>query len=502
MIYLNKTLALTYDEEGNWSLATDKDSCTFGKGFEELIYLIKSKYPRNRVVIWNYRLSEQIAWTNEEDYSHIEKHSLRSFTIKFAKVEERIIFKNLKEFYRINIKKIAEQKHISSTNELTITWLAAESERLRNKGYVSKIPTTAIGYVRRELNDLGLNEELYRLSLSITKETHDIITKCKSGGLCGIDDTKKDTPTYVNCYDFKSFYPWIMVSQLFPHYRYTLKNNVTKQDFIKYAETPLWIATIKFKYIVPKEGKTNWLKMFGLGEEYTITNLDFKIIMEDYCFKIDSIKEMILFNQPQLLPEKLRNYIIFKFKIKETYSKDTEEYEQAKIFLNAIYGLFCQDVVTYGKKENCWSAKQYPLVIGKFVAAYGRYYLWNIMHNSDPLHWDTDGFKTEDILDITEYNQMRKIEGVMLGQLIYENKCAEVTVFGNKQYMINGKLKLAGTDGELANEYFDKINEIPHCGSTIAADYTSQVRIVNNKIIRVPYTIGKDVFDDFLQRDN
>ena len=80
MIYLNKTLALTYDEEGNWSLATDKDSIISGKGFKELIYLIKSKYPRNRVVIWNYRLSEQIAWTNEEDYSHIEKHSLRSFT--------------------------------------------------------------------------------------------------------------------------------------------------------------------------------------------------------------------------------------------------------------------------------------------------------------------------------------------------------------------------------------------------------------------------------------
>ena len=482
MAFLNKTLALTYEEDGKWQLATDKDSVISGKGFASLISLIKNKYSGNQVVIWNYQLSEQIAWTNEEDYSRIERHSLRSFTIKFAEVDN-IIFKNLKEFYRLSLSKIAQQKHINSANELTITWLAAESERLRNEGYVSKIPKTAIGYVRRELDGLA---EFPRLASSITEETHKLISECKSGGLCGISEADIDIPKRVNCYDFKSFYPWIMVSQKFPWGRYAIHKNLSSFGIYK---DKLWIARIKFKYIKPK--RTNWLKI--INNEIVITSLDFKIIEEDYYYEVEEILEIIPFITIDFLPKDLRDYIISRFQIKETYDKDTEEYEQAKIFLNSIYGLFCQDPNAYGKEIDCWSAKQRPLVIGKFVAAYGRYYLWSIMYKSNPIHWDTDGFKTEEELNLTKFNQMRKIKGSRLGRLIQEESWAKVIVFGNKQYMINDKLKLAGTDGDLAKEYFDKIGVKPRSGLTIDAEYTSQVRIVGNKIIKVPYTIGGDI---------
>lgn len=429
---------------------------------------------------------------------------MNKFKVIYANIGEDIEFKNTFVFYNeMSLEEIAKQKHINSTNELSITWNAAESERLRNKGYVSKIPTTTTGYIRKEIGALKPEEDFYRLGLSITEETYELIKDCSAGGLSGIDESKKDIPVQVNCYDFKSFYPWIMISQVFPYYYYRLRKNVSKQDFMRWIkDSPLWIARIEFRYITPKVGQKDWLKMTCVYGKHTITNLDFEILKGSYDFKIAEVKEMIRFLNPQPLPDKLKNYIFEKFKIKEIYPKDTEEYLQAKETLNSIYGLFNQDRKKYNKPINDRSAKQRPMVIGRFVAAYGRYFLWSIMKNSKPIHWDTDGFKTEEELNLTKFNQERKIKDSMLGQLMPEEQFAEVVVFGNKQYLLNDKLKLSGTDGDLAIEYCNKIGEVPHCGLTIPPEYTSQVRRSGREIIRLQYTIGKDDLSDRLQRNN
>lgn len=495
--FYNKTLALTYEESGKWALALDRDKVLFGTGFGKLLaYIQNNLVCKGHCVIWNYHLSEMCVWAGEERFTEIQRNTKNKFKVMYANIGENITFKNTFAFYNeMSLEEIAKQKHINSANELTITWNAAESERPRNKGYVSKIPTTTTGYIGREIGALKPEEDFYRLGLSITEETYELIKDCSAGGLSGIDESKRDQLTQVNCYDFKSFYPWIMVSQVFPYYYYRLRKNVSKQDFMRWIkDSPLWIARIEFRYIAPKAGQKDWLKMIGFYEEHTITNLDFEILKESYNFKIAEVKEMIRFLNPQPLPDKLKNYIFEKFRIKETYSKDTEEYIQAKETLNSIYGLFNQDRKKYNKPINDRSAKQRPLVIGRFVAAYGRYFLWSIMRNSEPIHWDTDGFKTKYDLsrEIFLFNQERKIKDSMLGQLMLEEKKAEVTVFGNKQYLLNDKLKLSGTDGDLAKEYCDKIGEAPHCGLTIPSDYTNQVRRSGRKIIRLQYTIGKD----------
>lgn len=429
---------------------------------------------------------------------------MNKFKVIYANIGEEITFKNTFAFYNeMSLEEIAKQKHINSVNELAITWNAAESERLRNEGYVSKIPTTSTGYIRREIAALKLEQDFYRLGLSITDETYELIKNCSAGGLSGIDEIRRDIPVQANCYDFKSFYPWIMVSQVFPYYYYRLRKNVSKQDFMRWINSsPLWLATMTFKYITPKAGQKDWLKITCIYGEHTITNLDFEILKGSYDFKIAEVKEMIRFLNPQPIPDKLKNYIFEKFKIKETFSKDTEEYLQAKETLNSIYGLFNQDRKKYNKPINDRSAKQRPLVIGRFVSAYGRYFLWKVMRDSNPVHWDTDGFKTEEELNLTKFNQERKIKDSMLGQLMQEEQFAEVVVFGNKQYLLNDKLKLSGTDGPLAMEYCNKIGETPHCGLTIPPEYTSQVRRSGRKIVRLQYTIGKDDLIDRLQRNN
>ena len=245
-----------------------------------------------------------------------------------------------------------------------------------------------------------------------------------------------------------------------------------------------------------KAKEIDWLKIED-KREVVITNLDFKIIEEDYDFKIKLIKEIIPFFSAEPLPDDLRDLIMKKFNNKEKYTKGSEEYEQAKIFLNSIFGLFCQNQMKYNNAIDCKLARQRPLVIGRFVSAYGRYYLWEVMHNHNPLHWDTDGFKTEDLLVLDDYNKARRLKDdkgklmdIMLGQLMCEHRFVKWTVFGNKQYMLGNKLKLAGTDGDLAIEYFNKNNIIPSIGAVIPAEYTNRVVIKDHKIINVPYTIG------------
>lgn len=503
MAFLNQTLALTYQESSKWSLALDKDRIIAGKSFDKLLAYIQDNLAcKGKVVIWCYHLSEMVVWSGEENFTQIQRNTMNKFKVIYANIGEDITFKNTFAFYNeMSLKEIAKQKHINSTNELSIIWLAAEKERLRNGGYVSKIPTTSTGYIKREIGAFKLEEDFYRLGLSITEETYELIRNCSAGGLSGIDETRRDMPIQVNCYDFKSFYPWIMVSQVFPYYCYKIQKNISKQDFIRWINSSsLWMATIAFKYIIPKAGQKDWLKMIGFYEEHTITNLDFEILKGSYDFKINEVKEMIRFSNPQPLPDKLKNYIFEKFKIKEIYPKGSEEYIQAKETLNSIYGLFNQDRKKYNKPINDRSAKQRPLVIGRFVAAYGRYFLWSIMRNTNPVHWDTDGFKTEYDLskEISLFNQKRKIKDSMLGQLMPEEQFAEVVVFGNKQYLLNNKLKLSGTDGALALEYCNKIGVKPHCGLTISPEYTSQVKRSGRKIIRLQYTIGKDDLIDRL----
>ena len=506
--YLQSTYAVTFNEDGKWMFAKSNECVTMGRGLSSLVMLIKSltRSKKKKIVVWNYRLSEQVAWSGEENYDTVEKHSMRSFIVKYATIDN-IIFKNTKEFYRTTLLKIAEELNINSTNELSITWQAAEQERLKNNGFVSKIPTTAVGYVGRQINTLKgfyttsnrkQGFDLYRLGLSITPETHKLIVECKNGGLSGVDTNNLDFSTNVNCYDFKSFYPWIMVSQLFPKYRYKMLHNINKArfDYFNEKDDCLWIARFKFKHIIAKG--IDWLGFDDIiSKEYCFTNLDYKIIQEDYDFEVEEIIEFIPFTICEKLPKSLRDYIIKQFNNKETFEKDTAEYAQAKVFLNCIYGLFNQNQEKYDKEIDCYRAKQRPLVIGKFVAAYGRYYLWEVMHNHNPLHWDTDGFKTEDLLVLDDYNKARRLKDdkgkpmdIILGQLMCEHEFVKCTVFGNKQYMLDNKLKLAGTDGNLAMQYFNKNNIIPSVGAVIPAEYTNRVVVKDHKIINVPYTIG------------
>lgn len=504
--YVNKTFALTFSEGGKWLFAKSKDSVISGKGIESLINLIcsQTKSEKRKIIVWNFRLSEMVIWAGEESFEHVEKHTLRGYIIKYADFKN-VKFKNTKEFYRMPLAELRQKKKLSFKNELAIVWHCAEAERLKNGGKVSRIPDTAIGYVSRQINGLAgfgaRGAELYRLGLSIDDETHKIISDCKNGGLCGVDFDRIDYSCVVNSYDFKSFYPWIMTTQLFPHSRYICIHGLQEKSFrfwrfnekAKNGELR-WIGRAKFAFIRAKG--IDWLKFdSAIKDTYTFTDLDFRIIQRDYDYIIEEFTHFIPFEACQKLPGSLRGYIKEQFTVKERFEEGSAEYEEAKIFLNSIFGLFCQNHLVYGKSADCFTAKQRPLVIGVFVAAYGRFFLWDIARQHNPLAWDTDGFKTEDTLDLDLFNERRETIGRM-GKLLCEAEYTDCTVFGNKQYILNGELKLSGTDGKLATEYCRIHGIEPHVGTVIPPEYTNRVIIQEKKTVNVSYTIGRKFYEE------
>ena len=76
--YLQSTYAVTFLENNKWLFAKSNQCVTMGKGLSSLVTLIKSltRSKKRKIVVWNYHLSEQVAWSGEENYDKIEKHSL------------------------------------------------------------------------------------------------------------------------------------------------------------------------------------------------------------------------------------------------------------------------------------------------------------------------------------------------------------------------------------------------------------------------------------------
>lgn len=501
--YKNITYAIEYNAEMRQITLYDGNILKTYNYINDLANALEYRSTSRKKVVWCYRLSEMIAYIGEKHFDFVQRQSLKSTVVKYALMfNGNIIFKNLKEYYsKMTLDKIKEMNRIdnSITDEVIITWLSAEKEKSIHENKVSKIKFTKVGYVKAELSNEIDERKFENIWCKNNQKTHDIIANCKDGGLSGINDVFINQSVIVNSYDFKSFYPWIMCTQKLPRCMiYYDTKSIHYFGFKNLNErNKLWIATITFDYIIPKN--KDWLNIASTNTStITITNLDMYIICNSYEYDIKSVNEFIGCLQPKKLPIQIINFIKKQYNIKETCEKNTDEYNTAKIAVNCIYGFFDTDPLRYGNDINSYSAKKFPFIIGKFVAAYGRLYLWEAMKDHNPIHWDTDGFETADDLNINhelELNNIkRKIDDSHLGQLMCEHELAELTVFGNKQYLLNDTLKLAGTDGELAMKYFNTVlGRKPKAGDIIPPEYTNIVtwdKLNGGGYKHIKYTIG------------
>ena len=317
---------------------------------------------------------------------------------------------------------------------------------------VDKIPITSTGHVRRELKKLISKNYRYKYKVkkAINTDPHvyNLLIQAFAGGFTHANYMYSDTVVKdVDSFDFTSSYPYCMTTYMYPSTEF-------KRCFIKtYEEMSrrlAYLLVIKFKNIRCKyfnnfislskcrnikNGKYDNGRVMSADElELTITDVDFRLIMDTYEFEYEILESY--FSLYKFLPKDLINFILDKY-IKKTEYKDVKgkelEYSLEKAKFNAIYGMAVtkniSDSVIYNNK--IW--QEIPLnneeiieklnkerdkgflsfAYGVWVTAYARYNLISNIIKCDKymIYADTDSMKLKkgyDIKVIEEYNNSVK----------------------------------------------------------------------------------------------
>lgn len=335
--------------------------------------------------------------------------------------------------------------------------------RLKNeKDTLASIPLTSTGYVRRDCRNATRKEPHYRdtyfKKCNMTKDVYVMLNEAGRGGNTHTNRYMSGRVyTEVDSYDVASSYPFQMVCKDFPIKAFTYYGEIESiEEFnelinnrpclfrmtlhnvaVRPAVTMPYIATAKlnkkagdFKY---DNGRV--LRCDGYME-LTITDIDYKIIKDQYTWEDMSISDMYTSKYGKL-PESLRNIIMqyfnskceLKYKIeqiedKEKLTQEDEEtlanykylYAKSKNRLNGIFGMTYTNpihpVLDINRVTGEWSvnfpdiseelAKYYKsrnnfliYAWGVWVTAHARDHLQSLLNltGSNTIYCDTDSSK-------------------------------------------------------------------------------------------------------------
>lgn len=392
--------------------------------------------------------------------------------------DERIVFINYQNWH----------KSIGVSDNITNDEIENEvREIIRSHPSWRKFPMTPAGVVRKELRKLGIDYRwLNKLTFS-NKQQYNLYNNLPRFGLIGYDDIRRFTTVIVNSYDIKSSYPYIMYNFGYPTSVGRVIENYPIDKFQE-LEDKLWVAEIEF-------AETPVLKLDGLdlldkvvNKKMTLTSTDYEILKGEYDFTITNINSIMIHYFTRKLPDPIREFILNSFHHKESFPHNSNEYKEAKLNLNMIYGIFYRNS---GEKID----SEFPIMIGAWTCAFGRSRIYEVLKQCryNAVYWDTDGIKVDtDISDIIDkINQENKIEGIELGQWKLEKEDAEFIPFGKKQYWLDGELTCAGLNKKLANKYLKENHIIPYEGLVIPSDYTGLWHYDDNyNEIKLEYLLG------------
>lgn len=297
--------------------------------------------------------------------------------------------------------------------------------RLKNEhDTLETIPMTSTGYVRREVRKSCQKTKGYReffLKQIMTPELYGLMKESGRGG-----DTHANRHmsgriwSDVHAYDVQSSYPAMLMLKKFPItkfqaygeieskkeltelleskaclFRLTLKGNIHLKDEIAmpYLSDSKCRDQIKARYDNGRILSADYL-------ETTVTDIDFKIIQEQYDFDEMYVNDIYIADYgylPECILSVVRDYFYrkteLKYKIeqlKKTGKKDEIEelkklYMKSKNKLNAIFGMMytdpVRDIVTYDF-ENGWKETEndIPAALEKFYKSRNSFlvYAWGI----------------------------------------------------------------------------------------------------------------------------
>lgn len=348
-------------------------------------------------------------------------------------------------------------------------------ELLEEYLYLHKLPITSTGFVRRELKEILQNDYKYlnkeRKNQNVNPHLYNLLNEAFAGGITHANYiyTEKIIKN-VDSYDFKSSYPYVMLTEKYPIESF--KRCILK-TFENLITNFAYIFKIKF-YNIKSKFYNNIISMSKcisisngaydngrvMKADYltiTVNEVDLELIKKAYSFSNYEIIESY-YAKKDYLNINIIEFILKKYKNKTEY-KNREGFEidyiKEKNKFNAIYGMSVtnniRDEVVYTNDTQEWSEipltnddildklieqKNRPFLsfsYGVWVTAYARRNLVENILKLDyhTIYCDTDSIKLAEGYDknvIKEYNEkvVAKIKKVCkVLNLNFEDFCPE-----------------------------------------------------------------------------
>lgn len=390
--------------------------------------------------------------------------------------------------------KLEKQEVDYLINDNLVVMAAIQELIENNDNNICYLPLTATGFVRKYLkkkcfeNPKRYNELMKKLILNY--DSYIILKRCFQGGFTHANPLNLGKIiNNVDSYDISSSYPFALLSEKYPMSNplpYIFKNE--KDFFDKLNNDELFICDIKF-YGIKSKNKSDYyissskcyievdsIVFNGRVESanelaLSLTNIDIKIILENYTFDRFEIGNCYYFIS-DYLPKPIILSIL-KFYQDKTELKGVEgkeiEYMRGKQLLNAIFGASVTDIIrdefvyndnwetkklTKDEKEKAINQANksksrvlyYPW--GVYCTAYARRNLWyminkidNISHK-DYIYSDTDSLKLSNSYKyekiFNDYNsltqeklkKMCKYHNIKYSDILFKNKKGDIKLLG------------------------------------------------------------------------
>lgn len=396
--------------------------------------------------------------------SYCEKMGVRSFKLKLDYRKKRWWYTPL-----------SDKEMAYCINDVRGLVEAIQKEMERDGDNLYTFPLTSTGYARRDakaamrvvgrkyLDNIMPNYELYKLCREAFRggNTHAnrfYVDRTLTAAEFGI----------IKSADRSSSYPDVICNEKFPVSKFFIKKDCSYEDLEELIFTKekaclirCSISNLRLRDLywpVPYIPRSKCRGVIASGifdngrvlqadfiEEITITDIDLKIMIEEYDFELYPIT--VAYARYGYLPESLRKNVFSYYqnktdlKDKKTDSEHTAEfyellYNKSKNLLNAQYGMMAQDPVKisilYNNERDALFAPDPSCVPEDLLAKYNRRsflaYQWgvwvtswarwhleqgikkchDIEHGAEFLYCDTDSCKYIGEVDWSDYNEARK----------------------------------------------------------------------------------------------
>ena len=366
---------------------------------------------------------------------------------------------------------------------------------------VKHLPITSTGKVRRELQNLIINDFKYKRIVNKSINTNPIIYNrlCEAfmGGYTHsnwiyTDEVLKN----IDSYDIASSYPYVLCTYKYPSSEFK-KCNITKRE--EMSKRLCYILVVKFKNIKCKyynnfisaskcrnirgASYDNGRIIEAQEFEMTLTDIDFYFYLDTYTCEYEILEAY--YSTLAFLPKKLIEFILDKYvgktKLKGVEEK-AEEYSRIKAQYNSIYGMSVtnniRDEVIYHNKDGTWEEVKLTneeiiekllkekkksflsFSYGVWVTAYARNNLLRRVVDLDEyvVYCDTDSCKLKDGYNkeiFTSYNESvkKRIETVSKLLNINVNKFSPKDIKGNSHMMGIFELETKGDNKYTYDEF-------------------------------------------------